>query len=866
MKFPRLTRLLLLSLAAALTAPLLVACTSQPNPDVSQEESDGEPAEPITLKMGEKSYTVQAVNRTPDAPGVYLYDQTFGAYADAPDEEFTDYVVVSGIVVLAEEPGVPAILSDSGYVVRFFHTAPEETPALGTAVSCGEQFADTFPSLCVRFGDVVIEVGYRNTPRTGEATGFLFDDGWYASTTCSNAYGTEIAVLDGKVVAVNPSGSESAGNTPIPDGGFVLSVLQGGALERQLANVKVGDDAELVDREPLYSVIRYGIAGADRVRPETGIVLFTAGTTPEGAALTEVAVEADGRISAIYTNSEGGTEVPSGGMVISASGDTATTIARRAIPGNLAVRSKSILYLISTPDTYAARASEELAVLRAAYDADAQGLAHIDYRAADEALRAAEEALSPAPDVGTRAARLLEVEGLLSTCREAVIPCLTVQNRAAWVTVGELFSDDSLLLHYQNETDVKRAVRYAAQIGLNTVIIDNGVAGYAAYPSQIEGMVQLPALEGFDVVQAFSDACREEGLRLIVMICGLASVMSTHEYPEMHYSHLLSDCLLISKKGRSVDASSTVSLDPSQEKARAFQCAVVKELAETYDIDGIQVDYIRYPLPIYYQAHNYEDFGYRSPASEAFEQQYGVDPETLSINDERWADWCAFRRNVITSYARELSAAVKAVDETLEVSFTCFADYNDRQLYVYQDVELWAKEGFADAIYPMIYGDNTEYQSKYAAEIAPVTEDAAVVLGVGLYVRASHESITEQLYMPYAFSADGVALFTLRYVSYCGYDKTVRAAFHLPAVPAGNGDETVRACVNFLADRAEALAYLYPDETALSGLASALRALSAPEKADAAALTELVGAHLPKDAALRDAVQADLQYVLRFLP
>ena len=869
MKLTRLTRLLLLSLVAALTAPLLVACTSQTDPAVSQEESSGEPsgpaepAEPITLKLGEQSYTVQAVNRTPSEAGVYLYDRSVGVCAEAPEGDFTDYVVVGGIVVLAGEANTPVILPEEGYAVRFFRTSPTEVPAVGTAATCSEKFGESLPARYVRFGDAVIEVGYYNTARTGESTGFLFNEGWYSAYTWSNIYGTEVAVQDGKVVAINRSGSETAGSTFIPEGGYVLSVQQGTTQERQLAKLEVGDDAELVEREPLYSVNKSVCAGIDRSRPSSGSVIYTSGATPEGTALTEITVEADGRISTIVTGSTGGTEIPEGGFVISSVGDIAPIIARRAKEGDLASYTGSTLYLISTPDTYADRASAELAALREVYDADAKALAHVDYRAADEALKALEEALSPAPDVATRASRLEGVAALLKTCRDAVIPCLTVQNRAAWVTVGEMFTDDSILLHYSDEAGVRRAVQYAKRVGLNTLIIDNAVGAYAAYPSKLEGMVQLPELNGFDVVQAFSDACKEEGIRLVVMICGLASTVSTHNYPANHYINLLSDYRLVSKKGNIIDASTTTSLDPSWPEVRAFQCEVVKELVETYDIDGIQIDYIRYPLPVYYQGPGYEDFGYRSPASEAFQAEYGVDPAALSITDVRWADWCAYRRDVITGYARQLSQAVKAADETVEISYTCFADYNDRQIYVYQDVEKWAEEGFADAIYPMIYGDNTEYQRHYAEETQPVAEFTGYMLGVGTYVRASHQSMIEQLYMPFAFSSDGAAIFTLRYISTCGYDETVCRAFHLPATPARKGTETVTACVNFLADRAEALAYLYPNESKLSALAETLRSTSSLP--DAETLKATVEANLPSDSVLREALQADLAYALRFM-
>lgn len=864
MKFNRWTRLLVLALAAALTAPLLASCgkDGEDLSDSSQTES-GDAEDALTVQIGEQTYPVQAVNQPVGDAGVYLYDHTFGDYAEAPDGDFTDVVTASEIVLQVGEPGTPALLPNGGFVVRFYKTELPADTAVGTKVSCAREFDDLLPGFGVRIGGVSIEIGYRNIPPTTEMTGFLFDEGWYASTTCTTPAFTEYAVQDGKVTAVNPSGAETSGSTAIPDGGFVLSVARGGLLERQLADVQVGDAVELTEDDPLYAVSRYVIAGRDRSRPSTGLVVYTKDRTPVGTGLTEVVVDENGVVTKVVTDSIGEALVPEGGFIISAAGDMIPMLARRAAEGDRVVLGGSTLYLISTPESVVSRAKTELESLREVYEQDASSLVHIDFRAADESLNALEAALEPTEDTKTRVERYRSIPQLLKDCRDAVVPSLTLQNRAAWVTVGELDPNtDTFLLHYRSEADVRHAVRYAKRVGFNTIIIDNMFGSYAAYPSKVPGVVQLDELKDFDVVQAFSDACRDEGLRFVVMVCGLASIVSTHTYPEDHYSNLMKDSFLISNHGNVEDSGKTSSLDPSREEVREFQCAIVKELAENYDLDGIQVDYIRYPLPIYYQEANYEDFGYQSPASEAFQQEHGVDPATLSISDPLWADWCAARRDVITGYARQLAETVKSVDPSLEITFTCFADYNDRQLYVYQDVEKWAEEGFTDGIYPMIYAETTESQAHYTEEISPVAENTHLMLGVGLYVKATHQSITEQLYMPYEYLADGVALFTLRYVSICGYDETVCRSFRLPAATARMGEETVKGCVAFLADRADALAYLYADEAGLPALAEALRALDSP---DAEEIRAAVEGNLPSDETLRAAVEKDLAYALRFL-
>lgn len=851
-------------LTLLLTLTLLASCAGEGTPqntsssDQSHESSAELPTgKPETIKLGKNDpLNVTGVNEVPGSAGIYVFTD---AEFDLPREgTYTDIAVVNSAVTMI---GIAPYVPEDGILVRFYECDVPETGLGDTArfsggmpVPLGDRYVTFGEEICVR-------VGYTNTTRTEEAVGFLFDEGWYSDTTCSNKWGTEVAVKDGVVVEINPSGTETSGNTKIPAGGYVLAVGAGSTYESILRKVKVGDTATYVNRPVTYSAEKFVLDLADEDMGDAlSVVTHEAysPTAPEGTNLTRVLVDREGYVVSVDTNCPGGGEIPKGGMAITAKGYKGEALASAAKVGKYVHLKNKMVTFLETPAIIAARLETQLAALEETYGELKKALAHIRYAQADSALTKAKEAFAALGDLPSRTA-LLEVVSLADEARIACIPALTLQNREAWVTVGELNYDGTPLLHYTNEDTVRQAVRYAKRVGLNGLIVDNTAYGWAAYPSELEGMVMHPDLKGFDVLEAFSRICKEEGIKLTVMVNGFSSAVASVEYPEEHFVNLYEEYLMVSKKGNKVDASGGKTLEPSYPQVQAFNLAVARELVTKYDIDGIQVDYIRYPLPIYYQAHNYEDFGYECPASEGFKELTGYDPKKLNINHKLWPDWCAYRRDVISGYAKAFYQAVKEAAPHVEVSFTCFAEYTDRQKYVYQDVEKWVEEGYADAIYPMIYGNTTEYQLGYAQQIHPVTEYADVVLGVGYYVRASSRSIMEQNYMPYETDAIGVSGFTLRYISYCGYDRTLRECFREAATPKGT-EETAVGCLIFLSQRVEDLSYLFED----AGL-EALRKGIGDAVPTAEALQEVFDSVTIENGELKAAMEKDLAYALRFL-
>lgn len=825
-----------LILATLLTLPIYCACAdgsengSSESAAVSYESEASEMSETteekIIFTVGKVSFEAVLADSDNGIDELIVFSGS-GRSVSAPDGDssFVDAVIADGAVCAVYPAGFAAVVPENGYVVRM--RGEGGNIAAGSAVK-GLDAGDCLPAKYVRFDAGRIEFRNENATRFNDINAYFYDKSWYAASTLTDG-GFEIAVdAAGTVVSVSESG-----NTYIPDGGYVLSLSSISAGSNIAAKVKVGDRAELVRSSPLYTVKRLIVSGRNKTRTGDGNTIYTPDkntVTPDGdGTYTEIAVNSAGRVTGIFANVSGGTEIPEGGYVISCAG-LQSIIAGGYVKKYMyaAFDGKQMLRLVDDPVGQYLRLINEFEDLRSKADLARDEFLPLDYKTLD-ALGNKIAGLPYSPfELGGD--ELIKAISLLAEFADSagtlIYPSITVGDRAAWVTVGELGYSDEIILHYKSEPDVRHAVEYAKGIGLNTLIVDNLAAGYAVYPSKLDGMVMLPELEGFDVLDAFSRACRENGMRLIVMMPAFPIATSHRTWEENHFMNTMKDKYLLTNKGRYCDNSGTVTLDPADSEVLAFSTAIAKEIAESYDIFGIQIDYARYPLPIFYQEHNYEDYGYNPTAAKEFEEKYGVSPASLTITDPLWNDWCAMRRDVISNAVRLLHEAIKSVDDGLNVTFTCFADYNDRQKYVYQDVEKWARDGYADAVYPMIYGNTVEYQTGYIKQNLPINDYTPVVIGVGTYVRSSQEDYARQLTQHYDFAVAGTSDFTLRYISVCGYDATTRKVFREAAMPVTGTDKGVLfgACLDMLKTHLEAYELLdaSPDYDRLSGDVSAL--------------------------------------------
>ena len=150
-------------------------------------------------------------------------------------------------------------------------------------------------------------------------------------------------------------------------------------------------------------------------------------------------------------------------------------------------------------------------------------------------------------------------------------------------------------------------------------------------------------------------------------------------------------------------------LDPSQESTAELITSVAREITTHYDIDGIHLDYIRYPEML--------------PA-----------PRNAYV-----AQW---RRDKITDIVRKVHDAVKAEKPWVRISCSPIGKYSDLSRYssnnwnardrVSQDAQLWLRLGLMDQLYPMIYFRGNNFYP-FAADWAENSCGKVVVAGLGTY-------------------------------------------------------------------------------------------------------------------------------------
>ncbi len=193
-----------------------------------------------------------------------------------------------------------------------------------------------------------------------------------------------------------------------------------------------------------------------------------------------------------------------------------------------------------------------------------------------------------------------------------------------------------------------------------------------------------------------------------------------------------------------VEGKKTYWLDPGLPEAREYLANLFTELAVKYDIDGIHLDFIRYPNGIIE-----DDFSYNL---------YGE-----GASRDEW------RRKNITKFMELLSRKIRSVKPLVKIGVTPIGIYKNiggafgTQGFsaVYQDAREWLRLGYADYAVPQIYWDIAENPKfkNLARDWNANSSGKNIVLGIAAYKPEVKNEIEEQIAFARSIKAAGVAFF-----------------------------------------------------------------------------------------------------------
>jgi uncharacterized lipoprotein YddW (UPF0748 family) len=205
-------------------------------------------------------------------------------------------------------------------------------------------------------------------------------------------------------------------------------------------------------------------------------------------------------------------------------------------------------------------------------------------------------------------------------------------------------------------------------------------------------------------------------------------------------------------------------LSPVSAAARAYTTSVIAELVARYDVDGVHLDYIRYPAP---------EFDYSAAAVAAFRESVAAavpraEAERLdraaAANPAAWpsarpAEWAAFHRGRLTVLVESIQGAARAARPGVIVSAAVVGLASEARDLRHQDWVAWAKAGYLDAACPMLYALSGDQFAAATAEIQASLGPAPYWAGIGAY-RLPVDATIERVRMARRANAAGVLLFS----------------------------------------------------------------------------------------------------------
>ncbi len=339
-----------------------------------------------------------------------------------------------------------------------------------------------------------------------------------------------------------------------------------------------------------------------------------------------------------------------------------------------------------------------------------------------------------------------------------VTPQVDRETRAVWVSTN--FRLDWPPPTYDQEKQKKSLIEIFDNIkskNLNTVYFQVRSNGTVLFKSSFEAL--SPYITGkvggsadYDPLTFAIEQAHKRGLEIHAWINTVRCFAGTETSTLNDSNHIFvrrPEWVIESNQ----DGQKSYWLDPGLPEVREYLSDMIEELTANYDLDGIHLDFIRYP-------------------GKNFDDDFSYNVYSGSLDRDEW------RRNNITSLIESISKKVKVIKRLMKIGAAPIGVYkNQKGMYgwegyneVYQDAYAWLEKGLLDYITPQIYWsfkDNTRFDL-LAKEWVDNSFGRSVVLGIGAYKDDVKLEIEKMIEYSRAVDADGVAFF--RYSNIKDYD------------------------------------------------------------------------------------------------
>ncbi len=486
-----------------------------------------------------------------------------------------------------------------------------------------------------------------------------------------------------------------------------------------------------VDPTALSQPANKGIPG---FRGENQLMIYTPASGPQ-TGTNQAGLEAVVENGVIVRLNAGNSPIPANGFVISAHGSAAQWLVRFGKVGSLASwnAENPTLTLQFTPATYLYEVDAALADATAKPGASATYPEHL---AQAQQCRAELLALQNSP----------VTEALANTAQR----CVHAANVAFYNTIPaepSTFRGTWIRPEGNDPQQVQQAMAALKRANIQQVFVETYYQGKTIYPSKVMAAYGLteqhPRYRGGDPLKLWVDEAHKQGLKVHVwtqvFFAGNQKENSEQygpilsRYPQwrnIQRPHWQTPTPVISN----IEPGHYF-LDPANPEVRQFLNKLLMEMVSEYDVDGLNLDYIRYPASAAVSKPNYlgTTWGYTAVARQRFMsliaaerttaeaqrvdalKQTGkpvpkstvnptlqsADPIGLTPSSPLWNRWVSWRKEQVSSFVKTISQQARALKPNVLVSAVVFPSHDPTYALKLQDYPRWAKEGDIQALTPI---------------------------------------------------------------------------------------------------------------------------------------------------------------------
>ncbi len=290
------------------------------------------------------------------------------------------------------------------------------------------------------------------------------------------------------------------------------------------------------------------------------------------------------------------------------------------------------------------------------------------------------------------------------------------QARAMWVVRYSMASAES----------IDEMVRRADEAGFDNLFVQVSGRGDAWFPSNVyppAGPVRDQLAAGFDPLAYVLEKAHGRGIKVHAWINTLL-VWSAPSPPDdpSHVFNRHRDWIMYDSDGKSLASYSREQfgrsniagalMSPANPAVRRYIEDFVRDLASRYPVDGVHLDYIRYPM---------SSVDYGPDARRGFHATQGTDPLKLvrdpqsvrrEVGTRRYeqlvAQWQTVRAGYVSGLVARLRSVLDSVRPGALLSAAVKPDIPLALSRFGQDWQRWLKEGYVQMVLPMAYGTDPD--------------------------------------------------------------------------------------------------------------------------------------------------------------